>query len=112
MKGSASSVFTVRMTDVHFSEKCPQLCVPLYEFHLQLRLFDQDTVAAGSAAAVEEPLPLEYVLEHVPGGTFVHYRIGGVTVNGTKQLHRLCLHLLHVRDTLLDVLISFTVTGN
>jgi hypothetical protein len=93
------------MTDVHFSKKCPRLCVPLCELHLQLRLFDQDT-AAGSAA-VEEPLPLEYVLEHVPSGTCVHFLIGGVTVKETERLHRLCLHLLYVRDTLLGGLMTF-----
>lgn len=105
MNGSASPAFTARITDVELSG-CNKGPAGTLQSCLDIRLS-----LPGAASPVDDE-EHEYMLEHVRSGTYVHFLIGGVRIGTTKQLHRLCLLLLHVRDTLLDGLVSFTVTDN
>lgn len=103
MRGPASPVFTARITDVYFDKTHP----PCPQSGLELRLFLPDEPPVWEGA-----LPLEYTLQGETADSYVHFLIQGIDSTVPEELHRLCLLLLMVRDTLYDGLATFADHGN
>ena len=104
MRGPASPVFTARISEFVLHEDLPPRSTVLSG--LELRLF-----LPGEPSVPEGALPLEHTLQEGDKDLYVHFRIKGIEKAAPQQLHRLCLFLLHVRDTLFDGLITHVKPG-
>lgn len=95
MRGTASPVFTARISEFILDETQPPRATVLSGLELRLLLPDV-------YASAEEMMPLEYTLQGGSEDLYVYFNIKGIGDDNVapRQLHRLCLLLLYVRDTL------------
>jgi hypothetical protein len=103
MSGSASPVFTARVSEYILHEERPARATALSG--LELHLF-----FPGEPPVREMSLPLEYTLQGGGENRYVHFRVNGINDTTPEQLHRLCIVLLHVRDTFFNGLMSIANT--
>lgn len=107
MRGPASPIFTARVSEFILHEERPARATVLSG--LELRLF-----LPGEPPVREKSLPLEYTLQGGGENRYVHFRVKGIDDTTPEQLHRLCMVLLHVRDTFFNGLMPIvnTEAGN
>ena len=94
MRRAASPAFTIRIADIVSGT---------VQLLLDLRLYFPGEFSTVGISADESH---EYLLHNTASGLRVHFLIEGIKVSGEEQLHRFCVNLYTIRNSLYDSFIN------